>query len=148
MSKSLKNSNVDFERILLLIQEAKSRVYAKANAELVLLYFNVGKIVSEKVNAGNWGENTVQELAGFVASKQPELSGFSRRGLYRMKQFYEFYSPGSACFVLWLNIQNQFVSPTATQISTSENTETEKVSPTATQLQNIEINVINFHRQC
>jgi len=50
-----------------------------------LLYFNVGKVVSEKVNTGNWGDKTVQELANFIASKQPELTGFNRRGLYRMK---------------------------------------------------------------
>jgi hypothetical protein len=46
------------------------------------LYFNVGKVVSQKVEAGNWGESTVQELANFITSKQPELSGFNRRGLY------------------------------------------------------------------
>ncbi|MDP3442814.1 MAG: DUF1016 N-terminal domain-containing protein, partial [Ignavibacteria bacterium] len=61
----------DFEHILALIQDARSRTYAKANAEMIMLYFNVGKVVSEKVNAGNWGENTVQELAIFIASKQP-----------------------------------------------------------------------------
>lgn len=38
-----------------------------------------------------WGENTVQELADFIALKQPELTGFNRRGLYRMTQFYETY---------------------------------------------------------
>lgn len=57
-----------------------------------MLYFNVGQLVSEKVNGGNWGENTVQGLADFIALKQPELAGFNRRGLYRMKQFYETYS--------------------------------------------------------
>ena len=83
--KQVTNNAKDFEQVLLLIQEARSRVFAKANAELVLLYFNVGNIVSHKVAAGNWGENTVQELADFIASKQPQLSGFNRRGLYRMK---------------------------------------------------------------
>jgi hypothetical protein len=81
MSEHIKNNHVDFEQIVVLIQEARSRVYAKANAELVLLYFNVGKTVSEKVTAGKWGENTVQELANFIAVRQPNLSGFNRRGL-------------------------------------------------------------------
>ena len=30
-------------------------------------------------------------LADFFATNYPELKGFNRRGLYRMKQFYEFY---------------------------------------------------------
>lgn len=118
----LKINNGEFDHILILIQEAKNRVYAKANAELVLLYFNVGKIVSEKVNVGNWGENTVQELADFIASKQPELSGFNRRGLYRMKQFYETYS------------NPQIVSSVMTQLQLTENEANNFVSSAMTQI--------------
>ena len=82
----------DFDYVLTLINQARNRVYAKANSELVLLYFNVGKIVSNKVNSGNWGENIVQSLSDFILSKFPNLSGFNRRGLYRMKQFFEEYT--------------------------------------------------------
>ncbi|GAA4520385.1 hypothetical protein [Sphingobacterium thermophilum] len=42
----------DFEHILSLLTEARNRVYSKANSELVLLYFNVGKVVSYRVNIG------------------------------------------------------------------------------------------------
>ncbi|HSI74596.1 MAG TPA: DUF1016 N-terminal domain-containing protein [Lunatimonas sp.] len=121
MGKSLENTNADFNQVLLLIKEAINRVYAKANKELVLLYFNVGKVVSEKVNAGKWGDNTVQELADFIASAKPELTGFNRRGLYRMKQFYETYS------------DTQIVSSVMTQLQIVEN----KINAASkTQLQN------------
>lgn len=113
----------DFEHILALIQDARSRTYAKANAEMIMLYFNVGKVVSEKVNAGNWGENTVQELAIFIASKQPELSGFNRRGLYRMKQFYDTYS------------NPQFVSTVSTLLQNPEDKAAKFVSTLLTQIQ-------------
>lgn len=145
--KEIKNINSDFEQILLFIQEARSRVYVKANAELVLLYFNVGKVVSEKVSAGNWGENTVQELANFIVAKQPELSGFNRRGLYRMKQFYETYSNPQLVSIAMAELQaienkaNTKVSPLATQIKKAQNT---KVSPVVTQLENQEIEIENF----
>lgn len=33
----------------------------------------------------------VQKLADFFAMNYPELKGFNRRGLYRIKQFYELY---------------------------------------------------------
>jgi len=49
------------------------------NAELVLLYFNVGQIVYSKIDAGIWGEGTVDELAAHIASKMPGLSSFNRR---------------------------------------------------------------------
>jgi len=132
--KTLQNISQDFEQILTLITEARNRIYSKVNSELVLLYFNVGKMVSEKVNAGNWGENTVQELADFIQSKVPNLSSFNRRGLYRMKQFYELYTSESEVFKLWADAQTPKVSPTATQLSEP----IQKVSPTATQIQGIE----------
>ena len=33
----------------------------------------------------------MQKLADFFAANYPDLKGFNRRGLYRMKQFYELY---------------------------------------------------------
>ena len=82
----------EFESIIHLIQEARNRAFAKVNEELVLLYYNVGSIVSDKVAVGEWGENTVEALAGFINQQFHGLKGFNRRGLYRMKQFYETYS--------------------------------------------------------
>ena len=86
MNNLTNNNTTDFQNILHLIQDAKNRVFVKANTELVLLYYNVGKIVSEKVKLGFWGDKTVQELANFIQLEEPHLTGFSRRGLYRMKQ--------------------------------------------------------------
>lgn len=126
MSTSLENTDSGFNQILLLIKEAKNRVYAKANKELVLLNYNVGKVVSEKVNTGNWGDETVQELADFIASKQPEQTGFNRRGLYRMKQFYETYSDPKIV---------RKVSTALTQIQRAYNQVHEFVSTVLTQIQ-------------
>ena len=131
-------TNTEFEQVVILIEEARNRAFSKVNAELVLLYFNVGNIVSDKVAVGVWGENTVGELAKYIALKLPELSGFNRRGIYRMMQFFEAYSATSECFLLWATIQNQKVSPAATLNSISGNTEEAIVSQMATQLQNID----------
>lgn len=119
----MKNITTDFEQIILLITEARNRVYSKANAELVMLYFNVGKIVSEKVVNGKWGDGAVNDLADYIAEKQPLLKGFNRRGLYRMKQFYEVYSDNEIVSTLMtqfqgvVNEQDKFVSALLTQIS-------------------------------
>lgn len=122
MTKIIKNTNQEFEQILVLIQEARNRVYVKANSELVLLYFNVGKAVSEKVNGGKWGENTVQELANYIQAEMPNLTGFNRRGLYRMKQFFEVYS------------DSQFVSSVVTLLQTIDKKGSKFVSAAPTQI--------------
>ena len=102
MNSFEKKNNNDFAQITLLIEEARNRAFQRVNEELVLLYFKVGGMVSEKVSNGIWGSGTVDELARYIASRLPELTGFNKRGLYRMKQFYESYSV------------EEFVSPMAT----------------------------------
>jgi predicted nuclease of restriction endonuclease-like (RecB) superfamily len=134
MSKP-KNTNSEFKQIVTLIEEARNRAFYKVNEELVLLYFKVGSLVSEKVFAGAWGENTVAELAIFIQENYPGLKGFNRRGLYRMKQFFELYTPGSEVFKLWLDTINPNMSPAATQIANDTINKAIIVSPLATQSQ-------------
>ncbi len=130
----------EFENIVRLIHEARGRAFSRVNAELVLLYFNVGKIVSDKVSLGVWGQGTVDELAAFIALKMPGLSGFNRRGLYRMKQFSQVYAIDSECFKLWMEIQlakeqKAIVPPAATQLKKQKKATLVIVSSAMTQLQ-------------
>ena len=131
---------IEFAEIVRLIEESRNRAFQKVNEELVLLYFTVGKTVSVRVAEGTWGEKTVDELSSFILKRFPGLSGFTRRGLYRMKQFYETYSVDSDCYRLWLKIQDekessQFVSPVATQINDRKITGNPIVSTPLTQIQ-------------
>ena len=128
----------EFEEIVRLIEESRNRAFQKVNEELVLLYFTVGKTVSVRVSEGVWGDKTVDELSAYILNRFPGLSGFTRRGLYRMKQFYETYFSGSECFKLWLEVQgtvqpSQIVSPVATQIKTGKKTDNQIVSSLPTQ---------------
>lgn len=118
-----KSKNSEFKQVVLLIEEARNRAFHKVNEELILLYFKVGNLVSDKVSAGAWGENTVEELASFIQDNCPGLKGFNRRGLYRMKQFYENYS------------SPEFVSTLATHLQKPENEVKNIVTTLLTQLQ-------------
>ena len=130
----------EFEGIARLIEESRNRAFQKVNEELVLLYFTVGKTVSVRVAEGAWGDKTVEELSSYIMSRFPGLSGFTRRGLYRMKQFYETYSEVSDSYKLWLEIQenkesSQIVSLPATQFGNTTEINNSIVSPLATQIQ-------------
>lgn len=107
MKLSKEKHNELFSQVISLIEKARSRAFYKVNEELILLYFSVGKIVSERVDRGEWGDNTVEALANHINYRYPELKGFNRRGLYRMKLFYETYS--SPLFVSTLLSQIQDV---------------------------------------
>jgi len=112
----------DFEVIIHLIEEARNNAFKKVNEALVLLYFRVGEFVSGRVEKGLWGEGTVDELASFIQNKYPELKGFNRRGLYRMKQFFEAYS------------SEKFVTPMATQLKKPQDEAIKIVSSMLTQI--------------
>jgi predicted nuclease of restriction endonuclease-like (RecB) superfamily len=82
----------DFSPVIERIRQAQNRVFQQINSELVNLYWDIGKYVSEKVNAGKWGDGVVKQLADHIRQEYPNLKGFTKRGLYRMKQFYETYN--------------------------------------------------------
>ena len=96
MSKKVVSTNLDvnkdkhqFEDIIRIIETAREQAYRKVNEELILMYQKVGKYISEKTKESFYGENLVDRIADFFKINYPDLKGFNRRGLYRMKQFYE-----------------------------------------------------------
>lgn len=84
-----------FADIVQLIQQSRNNAIRAVNSELINLYWNIGKYLHKELESARWGEKTVDELATFIQTNYPELKGFTRRSLYRMKQFYETYSGAS-----------------------------------------------------
>jgi predicted nuclease of restriction endonuclease-like (RecB) superfamily len=81
----------DFAEITQLIESARQRAYQAVNTALIELYWQVGAYLSGKIKAAEWGEGVVEQLAQHLARTQPGLKGFTRRNLFRMRQFYEAY---------------------------------------------------------
>ncbi len=95
-SKSLAKSpttrpspQTDFDKILWLIDAARSRAVAAVNSTLIELYWTIGEHISQKIADDGWGKGTVQELARYIQQRIPNARGFSDRNLWRMMQFYE-----------------------------------------------------------
>lgn len=61
------------------------------NRELIELYWEIGKYISQKVEDDSWGKSIVQSLSDFLKGEYPDLKGFSAQNMWRMKQFYECY---------------------------------------------------------
>ncbi len=87
----IRKDNHQFDDIVKIVESAKDRAYRKVNEELILMYQEVGKYISEKSKEAAYGSNFVENVADFFSENYPDLKGFTRRGLYRMKQFYEIY---------------------------------------------------------
>lgn len=70
------------------ILKTQYRVMQNANVELINLYYRLGKIISENVKYGN---RFIEVFSIALKMEFPEMTGFSKRNLSRMKMFYEEY---------------------------------------------------------
>jgi predicted nuclease of restriction endonuclease-like (RecB) superfamily len=75
-------------------QIVRSRYLAArlVNREQLLLYFMVGKQLSEKVASEKWGTKVIEQIAVDLQKELPGLKGFSYRNMMKMTQFYNEYS--------------------------------------------------------
>lgn len=81
-----------FAEIVSLIEQARRRAYLGVNSELVGLYWKVGGFISRKLKTAEWGDGVVEQLARHLARSMPGLRGFTRRNLFRMRQFHDTYA--------------------------------------------------------
>ena len=94
-----------FAEIAQIIEDARDNAYRKVNEELILMYKKVGQFLSEKSKDTTYGDGYIDSLSEYIRQQFPGIKGFNRRGLYRMKQFYETYA------------RNEKVSALLTQLS-------------------------------
>lgn len=92
-------------KIMGMVEETQYKVLKNINAELIQLYWNVGKYLFEESSNSDWGDSFIDETASRLKERYPDLKGFDRRNLYRMRQFYEVYH------------KSEFVSTVMTQLS-------------------------------
>lgn len=105
MSGQLTPQKHDFNQIISIIEEAHNQALRAVNAELIRMYWNVGEYLSDLCANAAFGDKVIDEVAAYIANSGTKVKGFNRRGLYRMKQFYETYK------------DDEFVTPLVTQIS-------------------------------
>ena len=93
--KVTKKDEAAFSEVAKLIAASKEKVFQAVNPALIDLYWNIGATISKKIETAEWGDGVVERLAQFIARTEPGLRGFTRRNLFRMRQFYEAYKEES-----------------------------------------------------
>jgi predicted nuclease of restriction endonuclease-like (RecB) superfamily len=71
------------------IQTARLQVGRAVNRELVLLYWDIGRGIVERQKVLGWGDAVVERFATDLRAEFPDMHGFSRANVWRMRQFYE-----------------------------------------------------------
>jgi hypothetical protein len=117
----------EFADIIYLIKQARNKALMAVNTELINLYWNIGEYISRQISNSTWGDGTIDELSEFIQKENPDLKGFNRRGLYRMRRFYETYA------------KSKFVSSLMTQIKLPEHQSIGIVTSAMSQLETSDI---------
>lgn len=92
MSELLPNDYPDFLRSLKAkIQARQTRAVLAVNQELIALYWEIGQQIVERQETSGWGDAVITQLERDLKREMPDLEGFSRRNLYRMRSLYVAY---------------------------------------------------------
>lgn len=87
----MKNEISFAENLIKIIEDSRNNALKKVNEELIQMYWNVGEYLSKEVENAAFGDSYIDSVAKEIQNTFPGRKGFTRRGLYRMKQFYEMY---------------------------------------------------------
>ena len=68
------------------IRSAQHRAILNANKEMLILYWNIGKVINEN---STWGSKFLNKLSSEIISEFPSAKGFSVRNLKNMADFIE-----------------------------------------------------------
>ena len=101
------NIETSFNQIVNIIQTSRDNAFQKVNEELIHMYWNIGQYLSVESHKAEFGDSYMDSISDYIQKSFPGIKGFTRRGLYRMKKFYETYCDDS------------FVTTLLTQISWS-----------------------------
>lgn len=92
--KKINNVNVDelYNRIVLMIENAKTNVAVKINSEMTFLYWNIGKDITENVlknQKAEYGKSVIKELSQKLTMEYGR--GYGERNIFRMLKFYDYF---------------------------------------------------------
>ena len=71
------------------IRSAKHKAILNANKEMLILYWNIGRIINEH---STWGSKFLRNLSDEIKNEFPSAKGFSVSNLKNMARFYREYS--------------------------------------------------------
>ena len=79
------------EDIKARIRTAQVRANLAVNRELILLYWEIGRLIAGRQQREGWGTGVIPRLARDLKNELPDIKGFSERNIGRMIAFYRAY---------------------------------------------------------
>ena len=68
------------------IRQAQNRAVMSANAEMLRLYWDIGRMVAERQGLVGWGKGLLRRLANDLKNELPVIKGFSERNIKLLRE--------------------------------------------------------------
>ena len=117
-----------FADIKVRIREAQTKATLAANAQMIALYWDIGKIILEKQKQEGWGSSIIKRLSLDLKNDLPEMNGFSERNLWRMLRFANEYAILPQPVALLENSKKPLLTKFELELNIVENQNNEKVN--------------------
>lgn len=73
------------------VQTAQISATLRVNAEMLLMYWDIGQMISQRQQQEGWSASVIPRLVNDLKNEFPALKGFSERNLGYMLSFYKTY---------------------------------------------------------
>lgn len=73
------------------IRSSQIKAAVSVNRELIKLYWEIGKEITEKQDKEGWGGKALERVSKDLQNEFPGVEGFSRANIFRMKAFFSAY---------------------------------------------------------
>src|SRR5439155_24340714 len=73
------------------VRQAQHQAALSANAEMLLIYWDIGRMIAARQERAGWGAGVIPRLAADLKNELREEKGFSERNIKRMVQFWAAY---------------------------------------------------------
>lgn len=74
------------------VRSAQIKAALSVNQELIAIYWELGESIVDQQEQYEWGSDFINQLSSDLSKEFPDMKGLSRRNLYRIKQWYSFFS--------------------------------------------------------
>lgn len=77
------------------IRNERIRVALSANSAMVMMYWEIGRVILERQSSKGWGAKVIDRLSADLRDEFPDMRGLSPRNLMLMRAFAEAYPQGT-----------------------------------------------------
>ncbi|MGG7056235.1 PDDEXK nuclease domain-containing protein [Nitrosomonas sp. ANs5] len=76
------------------LRQAQVKAAVQVNTALLTFYWELGADIVERQKTAQWGSGLLKQLSADLMTEFPDMKGFSKRNLERIRMWYLFYSEG------------------------------------------------------